>query len=272
MIVNHKEIKPQTNYVLIKPDEESEKYHLNGKETSIFIGKSFMKYVDEHDSLDFTTVEAVDTQAQHWPITGTVICAPKKNVFYGHDIRKLIDSRGESIDPEDMQQANRMKDASVEFQSPVEVKEGDRVIFDYGVNMRCYEDGQYFHTDIGTLFLVKYDKLEGVIHEEEIMPLNSNVFFEWEKPDKIGSFIAVEKEIYEVEGIQYGRVTHVGSNIRYSTKGMQLFDEAHQFKVGDRIMFNWYDATMVESQSHLTIFDGREIYTIRARDIIATTE
>lgn len=269
---DHKQIKPQTNYTLIKPDEESDKYHLDGKETSIYVGKSFMKYIDEHDSLDFEMKEMVDTQAQHWPITGTVICAPQKNVFYGHDIKKLIQSRGESIDPDDMKQANKMKDASVEYQSPVEVKEGDRVIFDYGINMRCYEDGQYFHTDIGTLFLVRYDKLDGIIRDDSIHPLNSNIFFEWEKPDKIGSFIAVEKEIYEVEGIQYGRVTHVGTNIRYSARGLQMFDNPHQFKVGDRIMFDWFNATMIESQSHLTIFGGKEVYTIKSRDIIATTE
>lgn len=272
MTHDHKTIRPATNYALILPDEEAEKYHLNGKETNIYVGKSFMKYIDEHDSLDFEMKETVDTQAQHWPITGRVICAPQKNVFYGHEIQKIINDRGESITPEDMQQLNRMKDASVEYQSPVEIKEGDKVIFDYGVNMRCYEDGQYFHTDIGTLFLVKYDKIEGIIYEDRIHPLNANIFFKWEKPEKIGSFIAIDKEIHEVSGYQYGVVTHVGSNIRYSTRGMQLFDEAHQFKVGDRIMFNWFDATMIESQSHLTIFGGEERYHIKARDIVALVE
>lgn len=272
-LINHKDILPQTSWVLIKPDEEMENYHLNGKETSIIVGKSFMKYVDELDSLDFETNESVDTQAHHWPISGKVICAPKRNVFYGHDIKRLFkDIPDDSLTPYDLERANKMKDASVEVESPVEVKEGDRVIFDYGVNMRCYEDGQYFHTDIGTLFLVRYDKLEGVINDNGITPLNGNVFFKWDKKKKIGFLDLPDHEIQDAKGIQYGELTHVGTNLRFSKTGFQLHDCSYDFKVGERIMFNWFDSTMLESPLHFNIFDGEEIYKIRRRDILAVVQ
>lgn len=271
-LLDHNEIKPQTSWVLIKPDEELEKYHLNGKETSIYVGRSFQKYVDPEDSLDFDEVESVDTRAQHWPITGTVICAPKRNIFYGHEIKKEKNGIGDFVNPEIIEKIKRMGDASVDFQSPVEVKDGDRVLFDYAVPMRCYEDGLYFHTDIGTLLLVRYDKLEGVFIDDTIKPLNSNIFFEWSLPEKTGSFFNVDKELHETDDIQEGIVTHVGSVIRFSKRGSNLEDCSHQFNVGDKIMFNWFDTTMIESDLHLVIFGGEKRYLIKARDIIAIKE
>lgn len=272
-VIDHKTIKPQTNWVLIKPDEEMEKYHLNGVETNILVGKSFMKYVDQDNPYDMDKSETVDTQAHHWPISGKVICAPKKNVFYGHDISRMFSRiSDDSLTPDDLARANKMKDASVDVQSPVEVKEGDRVIFDYGQNMRCYEDGQYFHTDIGTLFLIRYDKLDGVINKNGIKPLNGNIFFKWLKEKKIGSLYLPDHEIQDSKGIQYGDVTHVGTNLRYSKVGFRLFDCSHEFNVNDRIMFDWFDSTMLESPLHLNIFDGQEIYKIHRRDILATVQ
>lgn len=272
-LINHQDIKPQTNYVLVLPDEEMIKYHLNGKETGIYVGKSYMKYVDENDSLDFETAENVDTQAHHWPISGTVITAPQKNVFYGHDIHRY--KRGispESLTPDDLQKLNKMTNASSNVQSPVEVKTGDRVMFDYMMNILCYQNGMYFNTDIGTLFLIRYDNLIGKIVDKEITPLNGNIFFEWEKPKSIGSFDALDIEIYEAKGVQKGKVTHRGTNLRYFLQGSNLIDFPTEFNPGETILFKPEYCSMIESQMHLSIFDGREIYTIKRHDVLAKIE
>lgn len=272
VLINHKDIKLSTNWCLIKPHEQMEKYHLDGKETSIYVGTSFMKYIDEEDSLDFEQKETVDTQAQHWPISGTVIGVPQKNIFYGLEIKRKVDSLGESITPDEMHSIQRQRSASSSCMSEVDIQIGDEVIFDYMMNMKCYDEGLYFHTDIGTLFLIRYDDLYGKKNESGIKPLNGNIFLEWDRPDKTGSFDTIQKEIYDLVDVQYGRVTHTGDDPRYYLRGGKLIDAPVEIKKEDRIMFMPYDITMLESQSHLSIFDGKEIYTIKRYDILAKIE
>lgn len=273
--IDHKRIKPVSNYVLVQPDETMEKYHLDGKETSIYVGRSFMKYIDEHDSLDFEQKETVDTHAHHWPITGKVIAIPEKNVFRGRDVRRMKDSIPDDVmTPDDLKAMQDMTRNSLNVDSPVEVSAGDTVIFDYLVNINCYDEGMYFHTDIGTLLLIKYDVLIGRIGVDDgnVFPLNGNIFFEWDQPDKIGSVYVPEKEMYDAYGVLQGIVSHVGTDLSHFLRGSQMVDVKSSFSEGDRIFFMAHDCVMVESPFHLHIFEGRKIYTIRRNDIIAKVE
>lgn len=267
-VINHKEIQPSTNWVLVRPTEIMEKYHLDGKETSIFVGHSAMKYLDPHDSLDFEQAESVDTHAHHWPITGEVIAVPKNNVFYGHEIKKIMELPADVITPEDIQKANRLKDASSRFRSEVEVSVGDQVVFDYMMNIKCYEEGLVFKTDIGDLFLILHDDIDINLSTGDFKPLNGNILFEWIQDTGKGKINLLEKEIQDATGIQKGVVTHVGTDPRFYIEGLQLIDMPSDIQVGDVIYFQPYECSMLESKLHLSIFGGKEIYTIKRHNIL----
>lgn len=269
-IIDHKKIKILTNFVLVKAHKEMLKYHLNGKETSILVGHSSMKYSDPNDSLDFEMHETVDTHAHHWPISGEVIAVPDKNVFNGHLIHNEVKGlRGEDIDSYIIEKNKRMSDASLEINSPLEVQVGDEVFFDYMMTSVAYDNGHFLNTDIGDLVLIRYDKLIGRVRNGEIYPLNSNIFFEWDKPKKIGSFDLPDKNIYDVEDIQEGVINYVGLDFRYYLEGAKFIDMPTSFSVGDRILFEPCYCSLIESEFHLRIFGGKEVYTISRRNILA---
>lgn len=247
-ITNIDQIRPMTNYLLILPDEEMEKYHLNGKETSIYVGKSFMKYVDPEDSLDYETAESVNTHGHHWPITGKVVKVPEKMLFT-KDLNYF--------------------DQCLTLDTPMELSVGDGVIFDYSLTMKCYDNGMYIHTDIGTVLIVRYDELYGRIRDNEVYPLNDNVFLSW-SPDKTsGSFEVMEKEVYDYSGALHGTVTHVGTKVTDHRIGMRFVESWDEYEVGERVMFKPEHVTIIESPLHLTIFDGARIYMVARRDILA---
>lgn len=267
--IDHKQIVPLKNWVLLKPDEEMEKYHLNGKETNIYVGRSYMKYVDDLDSLDFEEKETVDTFAQHWPISGKIIAVPNRLTFYGHDIHRFMNSLSdEGITPDDLKMARSMSDDSNKFEGDVEVEVGDTVFFDFLVNIHTYENGYYFHTDIGTLFLVRYDELIGKMSDGVVTPLNDNIFFEWNKYTERKGFLMPDHEIFDAKGVQEGTVTHVGTVLPFMVKGAKLSECHCDYEVGEKIWFKPHECAMIESQLHLTIFGGKEIYTISRRHII----
>lgn len=266
---DHKTIRPLTNYVLIKPDEEQQKYHLDGKETSIYVGTSYMKYVDPEDSIDFDTEETVDTQAHHWPITGEVIAIPSKMNFAGNEIsrfrRWLSD---DSITPDDLRHMRTITRSSLKVDTECEVEVGDRVIFDYLVNINSYDTGMYIHTDIGTLFLVRYDELIGKITQGGAYPLNDNIFFKWEQSLQKNGIDLIEKEIEDAIGVQEGVVTHVGKTIPRKLEGSSLVEDYEEYMAGDKFLFESHFASKIESPFHLSIFDGDVIYTISRQNIL----
>jgi len=270
-IVDHKTIELATNWVLIKPDEETEYFHLNGKRTSILVGRSAMKYFEEEDSFDFDMRETVDNHADHWPITGQVIAAPKKITFYGHEAERKKKEWGDSINPDDLQHLTKLQQNSSNVASDVEVQVGDQVIFDYMAVFNAMEGGLFVVTDIGVLVLVKYDRLIGRVRGEEIYPLNNQLFFEWKKPVVSELIITLDKEISDVEygKAQVGVLTHVGKDFRYYYNYGEFMDFPTDFSVGDKIYFNPIETNMIEAKQHLTIFGGKEIYVINRSRVLA---
>lgn len=178
-IYDHKKVKTLTNYVLVKVDEDFTKYHLNGKETDIEVGISAMK---ETNPLGFDDEwkETVQNYSDHWASTGTVISSPSRLVYYGDEIKKINEIRGNSIDESDFKQINSMRMASVDIYCGLEVSDGDRIIFDYTERMNA----PVIKTDIGDLLLIHYKNIIGIFKEDNYLhPVNGNIFVEWIKED-----------------------------------------------------------------------------------------
>lgn len=276
-IIDHKTISIPSNFVLIKPDEEMEKYHIDGKESSIYIGKSSMQYVDPLDSLDFSMKETVTTQANHWSVTGKVIKTPEKLNFFGRQIKRIKEeNKGDDID---IQHMARLSENSLKYETEMVLKEGDRVLMDAHTHISVVEEDKILDTDIGRLYLVRYDMLRGYFTDEGLIPLNGIVFFKWLKPQvmKHGT-LSIHRPIEYIwdappkEGL-VGEITAVGPDVRGEIVGLQYTTHAvPKFKKGDRILFTQWAANNVENEGHFHLFGGEEIYMIRSSEIIATLD
>lgn len=272
-IIDHKKIKIPVNYCLVKVDKDHKYFHVDGKESFLEIGKSAMVYNDPVDSLDFSMKETMDTYANHWAVTGTVIKSPEKLKFYGNEIKSIL-SRN-NFDDLDVSQMERLGKASIKYDVDLEVKDGDRVLFEPHTHIRVSEHDEYIDTDLGRLYLVKYDMLRGVFKGEDIYPLNSIVFFRWKQETELkfgGLTLALEeKRIWDADHkeAQIGEVMSIGQISRGELNGWQYIDGVNQeIPVGSRFIFKSTHVNNVETEGHFHLFGGEEIFMIRQSDIL----
>lgn len=274
-IIDHKTIRLPHNYVLVKPNNDLKKYHLDGKETSIFVGVSAMVDNDPDDSLDFSQKETMVTHADHWSITGEVIQVPEKLVFYGDEIKR-VSSRSQLYDS-DVLQIQKLASASLQYESPMELEIGNTVVFDAAVHVDCNEMGKVIETDIGDLYLIRYDRLIGVVMSDDyVYPLNGLVFFKWNQKTlkQKGELLyhELEKDIWDADPkeLQEGKVLEIGRFIKRSLKGGVLNDIPFlDMKKGDDFLFRQLHAYNVENQGHYYLWKGEMVYAIHSQDIIA---
>lgn len=274
-IIDHKTIRLPHNYVLVKPNNDLKKYHLDGKETSIFVGVSAMVDNDPEDSLDFSQKETMVTHADHWSITGEVIQVPEKLVFYGDEIKR-VSSRSQLYDS-DVLQIQKLASASLQYESPMELEIGNTVVFDAAVHVDCNEMGKVIETDIGDLYLIRYDRLIGVVMGDDyVYPLNGLVFFKWNQKTlkQKGELLyhELEKDIWDADPkeLQDGEVLEIGRFIKKSLKGGVLNDIPFMdMKKGDEFLFRQMHAYNVENQGHHYLWKGDIVYAIHSQDIIA---
>lgn len=270
-------IKLPANYVLIKPDDDMEKYHLDGKETSIYIGKSSMQYVDPLDSLDFEQKETVTSQADHWAITGTVIKNPERISFYGRKINKIKARAGSELGHDDIIEMNKLFHKSVTYDCSLETKEGDKVLFDPHAHIRAVENLEFIETDQGLMYLIRYDHLRAIIREDGIYPLNSIVFFKWERKKELikGIFDLEDRHISDAPPKEalIGEVYSVGEIVNSSLSNLDVIPGPNiSIKKGDRFLFTGVSANNVESDGHHHLFGGEDILMIRQSDILALVD
>lgn len=273
-IIDHKTIVMPFNYALIKPDLDLTKFHIDGKESFLHVGTSAMVYLDE-SSIDFTRQETMLNDADHWSITGEVICPPKRIGYFGKELQRIHKNAENGLTDEEVKKLVEISQDTVQFDTDIEIIKGDKVIFDSGVHVDCEEFGKQIDTDIGILYMVKYDRLRGYIREGEITPINGLVFFNWIQPEEIkfGNLIlsASKKDIWDVgkKDLLVGEVRSFGSVIRGEINGSIASDfHMDKIKPGDKFYFKGIKANNVENQGHFHIFGGDEVYMIRQTDIL----
>lgn len=185
------------NYVLIKPDDKFETYQFGGRETSILTASS---------KLDSSGVR-VSTEQEHVAISGIVYGVPEKLVYNAKAIWHLQDNndyrKGTFVRTKWVQQdIDRLRNDSVQFDVPMELKVGDRVYFEYMAHMFADQQGLWVDTTEGKMMLIKYDLL---IMTDEIM-LNGFLLIENEKIEKSKIKIDFEGNVnanadsWEIEG------------------------------------------------------------------------
>jgi co-chaperonin GroES (HSP10) len=266
MLINHETIKIPANYVLVKIDDDFSKYHLDGKETSIYIGTSAMKDLDENSLLE-DKKETVFS-ADHWADTGVIVKSPAKYTFKLDEIERLKNHRGSSLNENDVDNINCLKTSSLKFVTHDEFHCNQRIKFNYA----CRMTSVVIPTEIGELLLIHCNDIEAVFDESGMLhPVNGNVFFELIQPKRSHLDVnASDKRIWDLNGIQKGIVYSLGNPIKRFIEEPDFVDETVDLKKGDVIYFKSYNAYNIESENHFFIFGGKEILCINRYNILAT--
>lgn len=287
-MIDHKKIRLQQNYVLIKLDADFDKYHNEkGEETMFVAPTSFRNAVDAQSEDNYAEQDIMDSYSHNMAASGTVITCPDKLVFLGNEIKEHLKANQHNLgyaDDKDaphrskmaameiLNKVEEMRESSLEFISPMDIQPGDRVFFDYLERFTIYEAGRVIQTDIGELFLIRYDKLEIRIRDGQIKPLNGFVLVEWErsKPIKFGALelAGPDKRIEETVGIQNSEVVALPDPVHALMDDLEFSDPVRYLKVGDRVAFHSYDATPLEPDNHFILYQGREILKVRSQNII----
>lgn len=285
--IDHKNIKLVTNYVLVLPDKDYDKYHNEkGEETNLYAPTSFMAATNPLSEDDFSERDIMDTYSHNFSYSGTIIAIPEKLVFLGNEIKEYLERNQHTLGDQDNQKDQRamkaamtimakvekMQEDSVDRLCDIDVKIGDKVYYDYLERFKVYEEGRVIQTDIGELFLIKYDKLELRIRDEEIKPLNGYVFVEWERKNELkhGSLVleGLDKRVEDTNGIQECKVVYLPDPIKSHLDEIQFRDPVNEISVGDKIVFVSQHASNIENDNHFTLFGGREMLKVQSKYII----
>lgn len=192
------------NYVLVLPDPQLETYQRDGKELGI-ISPDF-KY--ENGS-------KITVKEKNLSVMGTVYSVPEKLNFNLDEITNLnrhtlFTVKNEQAVPVNIglhRHIGNLTEASVLFETDIEIEKGDRVIFSYMAHKKAKDDGMVVETKHGDMYLIKYDMLYMVLNKED-------------KPKKmLNGYLLVEPE--ERETIKEGAqefIEHSGGLVTIAPK------------------------------------------------------
>ena len=217
------------NYVLIQPDKDHTEL------------KSGLKIVD-----------AANTHL-HAAVTGTVLVAPKELIYLGYEIPNL-----DRNDANGIQRIRDINDFSMPFDTDLEIKEGDRVMFNW-----------VYHLDKPELFgknlLIPYSELFCRINDGEIYPLNGRIIIEQIKQDVVLGGVKVAEKRSNTEGV----VRYAGCvNRHYLTLPMQAeYIDDSDIQVGTHVYFQNNGLSRVEYQLYKDVVDF-ELWTGFRKDIL----
>lgn len=184
------------NYVLIKPDENYTEYQYRGRETGI-LSSDF-----SYDSKG----RRVSVKSRNYSVMGTVYAVPRKLRYHVRRANRLIAGRKAMkevngvthiVDRSVFDEVNHLKTVSVQFETSVEVSPGDRVRFSYMAHETAKTNQGFIETDMGLMYLVRYDDLYMVIddNKDPVKCINGYILV---RPDRVET--KVEDGVSMVEG------------------------------------------------------------------------
>jgi hypothetical protein len=200
----------RTNYVLIKPDENYSKL-----ESGLIV------------------VDAVNPH-YHVSATGTVVVPPEALVYMGREIHTSDHFHAMGV-----QRIRDINDWSMPHDTQLEIKVGDRVMFNWVNHLER-------DTDFGDNILMKYEDLFCRVDESGIYPLNGRIIVEQLKKDIMFGQFKVGEKRSDTEGV----VRFAGCvNSHYLTLPRQPIEsDDPSIQVGTKVLFEPNGLTRVEYQ------------------------
>jgi|GEM_PF-2933145 len=272
------EIQLLANYVLVKPDDHLTTFQMNGKELGLFT--SDIKYENG---------KTINVKERNFSTNGTVYAAPTQLNFYlkkikylksNYETHKIVNGQMRLVNYSVQKDIDELTLASVNFDTDIEVKKGDRVNFSYMAHDKAVKDNLIMETDFGMMYLIKYDML--------YMTLDEN-----DKPDKmLNGWILVEPEEVETKienGLEYiegngglilptlkgkqkkNRKQQLGKVLKYGTPNRgylqqpEKVDFDYQFKDNEKLLYDPRGSQKLEYESH-QIMSDKKLELVQRKD------
>jgi co-chaperonin GroES (HSP10) len=205
------------NYFIVKPDPNYDFVEVKGVDGSM---KIWMGY-------------SPNDETKHVSISGTILKAPNELKYYG-DI--LTSKKGFNVSNESF--SSKMRN-SMQYITTRNVKEGDKVYFDYHNQFDSEIEGRLINVEgEGYCTLMHYETFFGKEVDKDFVPLNGYVLFKRDQSEreyvtKSGLTIIQNTNIYE------GRIGEViAADKPLSGYLDRAVEDKFELKKGDKILIN----------------------------------
>lgn len=205
--------------------------------------------------------------AHHYTVRGKVLMVPDRLVFNGDKYRQIKKLEGGE---NQLTRIQHLTTRSVDYNTPMQLKVGDEVIFKYINHVTCKEQGLYWPMgEKNPALFINYDTLFMAFRGKERIMLNGWV---WVKPldysadeicDKYG---VIHHEIGEKK-VGEGIVVDMG----VPNKGYLHYEggDSDDIQIGDKVYFKHTAGVSVEWFYHQSLNEGKHpYYAMHRRDIL----
>jgi len=278
-MIHSSQVNMLSNYVLVLPDPQLETYQVKGKELGL-ISPDF-KYENG---------TKITTREKNMSVFGTVYGVPTSLTFNLSKIEKLtkqntlfIRKNGQQV-PVNIsmhRELGELNRNSVLYDVDIEVKKGDRVNFSYLAHKKAKDENMIVDTELGEMYLIKYDLLYMVV-DENFKPkrmLNGYVVVEPEmievKKEGAQEFIehtgglvtlAPKQRLKKTRRTQKGRVVLAGTYCRGYLQHPDKRDYVKHLDTGQKIIYDPRMAQKLEYDIHQIMFD-KVLHLVQRKDI-----
>jgi co-chaperonin GroES (HSP10) len=161
----------------------------------------------------------------------------------------------------------------VPWETKIEIKEGDNVIFSFNaLRDAIYHKGAHFTIDGEFYVLMRYHTLIAVVNGDDVKPLNGYCFIEPMKEEALPNsvlqmFDGIITPIPK-QSARFGKMIMEGNrNLSYDNgKDVDYNDTIPE---GTVIMFKKHSDVVVQYATHATLFGTKEVFRIQRRNIMA---
>ncbi len=208
-----------------------------------------IKPFTDHSQVDGLDIDGSSTPQWHWEVLGEVVVAPMRNLFF---------QPKKPLSHYNVLKNRRQYSYSIYYNSPVKVKQGDVVMFDF----TCKYDINHTRLEDGTM-LIKYHSLIAVLCEREWSALNGFLIVELMQNEEIEE---VAKGLYfeRLDRNKYGY-----AKVLYSGMPVQCFNEEKTdpsyIPVGANVFYNRNAAVGIELDIHS---HGTRWYKLHQKDVL----
>lgn len=268
-----------SNYVLVLPDPQLETYQIKGKELGLY-----------SPDFKYEKGKKITTKEKNMSVFGTVYGVPS---FLTYNLKKIIKLSNENtlsvkrngemvpINIGIHRQIGELTRNSVQFDVDIEIQKGDRVNFSYLAHKKAKDDKMIVDTELGEMYLIKYDMLFMVV-DANFKPkrmLNGYVLVEPEeievKKEGAQEFIehtgglvtlAPKQRLKKTRKTQIGKVVLAGSYCRGYLQQPDKKDYLQHLDKGHVIMYDPRMCQKLEYDIHQIVSD-KLLHLVQRKDI-----
>lgn len=236
------------NYVLVKPDKDYD-------------------FVSVGDDIKLKIAYNSETHGRHFGITGTVIKTPEQLLYLKNEVDVikygigLIRTESEGI------QISNMVNSSLSADVDNDLKEGDKIWFDYLCQINAVTDNLLVKTEHGICFLIRYDEIYAYQRDDnDVELINGWIWIRRIEKDK--SLGGLELHYADNHKYQSGmaEVVRASKAVRSYIDGNT--ESQIYLKGGETVLYNHKMGFPMEYAAHRQLTDT-EVLNIRRKDIYA---